>query len=124
MNEALTACASADEGDVRDAIAFDLAARRYPSSAALRAKALRDTRKDSRKVVPEVLDWLAEHGDPAADPHETAKACSSAIVATLGVWILSAVIEQIVLMLVRWYFSSNSQAWRAKAQQRHRGHAQ
>lgn len=129
-DETLLACFGTDDEQVTDAVAARLCIIRHPghepSSAALRASHRRRARKQAGIVTPKALEYLRTV-DPDPEHPAVEAACEEYVKAALSpltVWLLGQLVAVIVRLLVRWYFSERSVAYRQRAQAQGRQHVQ
>lgn len=130
-DDTLLACYSADTDEVTDAVAARLCEVRYgssPSAAGDRKRHRHRADRQARKVVPRALEYLATVDPEVQGPREAIEAvCEEHVKAALSpltVWLLGQLIALIVRLVVRWYFSERSLAYRQKAQAQLRSHEQ
>ena len=128
MSEPLLICESPEPDDVAYAAAVALAYGDAPGSQQGRSKVIKRRWKQTRKVTPHVLSWLERNGwndAPAGSVRDRAEdRCEADVRAGLGpiqAWLLGQAIQLIVRLIVRWYFSGQSRAYRTAMQSRRGG---
>lgn len=125
MTEPLLGCTAANDDQIAEALSFAYATHCYQRNATKREREHQRSKRRCRKVVPVILTALEDvkysaYPTPGEvfEAEAKCKAACSAFFNPITLWLLGHLLEWLIPVLVRWWFSDRSQKRRVMAARR------